>query len=656
MPEPSELIFADETAVKRANLDLREYNEMVVQAIEDPARFWAAMAAELEWFAQFEDVYFWDEETYQTRWFEGGRLNVSYNCLDRHTRTEKRDKLALIWEPDTPGTGRTFTYRQLTDEVCRFANVLKSRGVTRGDRVAIYLPMVPELTVAMLACARIGAIHNVVFNAFSSMYLRDRILDAGCTTLITSDGGYCAGNSFQLKRNVDWALEECPDIERVFVVKRTGEDVNMTDGRDVWWHEELTAEGISSQCPPEEMDSEDPLFILYTSGSTGPPKGVLHTTAGYLLHVMLSQRWVFDLKDDDVWWCTGDLGWIVGHSYGVYAPLANGVTTLMYEGIPTYPKPDRFWDIVEKDRVTSFYTEPTVIRSMMRLGDRWTKTRDISSLRVLGSVGEPIGPDVWTWYYETVGAGRCPVVDTWWQTETGGIMMSPLAFVTGMKPGSVGPPLPGVVPETVDDEGAEVRQGEGGFLLLRCPWPGMMRTVYQNHESFVNTYFSAFKGRYFTGDLARVDSDGFFYIQGRVDDVINVGGHRIGSADVEHALLGHPSVAEAAVVSMPDEIKGQGVYAYVTVRKDYEGTSEAKLREELRDQVVKAIGPIARPDVVQFAPVLPKTRSGKILRRILKRVASGETEDLGDTSTLDDPAVVELIIHGAREVREASER
>ena len=627
-----------------------EYKKMHDRSINDPDAFWAEMAETLDWFDKWDTVYSWDESKHELTWFAGGKLNVSYNCLDRHCKTAKRDKIAIIFEPDEPGPSKTFTYQQLLDEVCRFANVLKKHGIKKGDRVCIYLPMIPELPIAMLACTRIGAIHSVVFGGFSSDALRDRILDCDCETVIASDASYRSGKVIPLKKNVDWAVEECPNVKQTFVVRRAGIEVDMKEGRDLWWDEEMSAADITAWCEPEPMDAEDPLFILYTSGSTGKPKGVMHTTAGYLLHVALSHKWIFDIHDDDVWWCTADIGWVTGHSYIVYGPLANGFTGVMFEGVPTYPNPDRFWEICEKDKVTVFYTAPTVIRSLMRLGDKWTKTRDLSSLRVLGTVGEPINPDVWMWYYDNIGGGRCPVCDTWWQTETGGILITPFAGATAMKPGSASFPFPGVDPVILRQDGTEAGVNESGFLCIRKPWPGMMRTIYGNHEIFVKTYYSMFPGVYLTGDGCRVDEDGFYWLQGRIDDVINVSGHRIGTAEVESALVSHEFVSEAAVVGMPHDIKGQGIYAYVTLKSEYETREEEDVRKELVLHVRKEIGPIATPDIIQFTSALPKTRSGKIMRRILRKIAEGTADSLGDTSTLAEPGVVDQLIAGSREL------
>ncbi|RJP33684.1 MAG: acetate--CoA ligase [Actinobacteria bacterium] len=645
------ILYPPEELSKNAYIkSMDEYREMHRRSIEEGDSFWSEMAETLDWYRKWDSVHTWDPQECECTWFEGGKLNVSYNCLDRHVNSGKADRVAIIWEPDEPGEGRTYTYGQLLDEVCRFANVLKKHGVKKGDRVCIYLPMIPELPIAMLACARIGAIHSVVFGGFSSDALRDRILDSDCKALICADAGFRSGKTVPLKKNADASLEECPSIENVFVVKHSGADVEMTGGRDYWWHEETAAADISPQCAPEEMDSEDPLFILYTSGSTGKPKGVLHTTAGYLLHTSLSLKWIFDIHDNDIWWCTADIGWVTGHSYIVYGPLANGFTEVMFEGVPTYPEPDRFWKVVEKHKVTVFYTAPTVIRSLMREGEDWTKTADLSSLRVLGTVGEPINPEVWLWYYDHIGKERCPIMDTWWQTETGGILITPLAGATPMKPGSASFPFFGVDPVILNQDGKEVATDESGFLCIRRPWPGMMRTVYGNHELFINTYWTMFPGLYVTGDGCRVDADGFYWLQGRIDDVINVSGHRIGTAEVESALVSHEYISEAAVVGMPHDIKGQGIYAYVTLKAEYERLDEDEVRKALVAHTRKEIGPIATPDVIHFTPSLPKTRSGKIMRRILRKIAEGTSDTLGDTSTLADPSVVDALIEGNRQL------
>ncbi|MBN1288930.1 MAG: acetate--CoA ligase [Actinobacteria bacterium] len=646
-----EKIYPPEELSKNAHIkSFDEYKKMYDRSINDTDAFWSEMAEGLDWFKKWDNVYSWNEDKHELKWYEGGKLNVSYNCLDRHVKGDKGDKVALIWEPDEPGQNKTYTYKQLLDEVCKFANVMKKHGIQKGDRVCIYLPMIPELAIAMLACTRIGAIHSIVFGGFSSDALRDRILDSDCKALIASDGSYRGSKVVPLKKNADRALEECPVVKDVFVVERTSNEIEMVEGRDYWWHEEMAASDITADCPAEEMDAEDPLFILYTSGSTGKPKGVMHTTAGYLLHTTLTHKYIFDIHDDDIWWCTADIGWITGHSYIVYGPLSNAATSVMFEGVPTYPEPDRFWEICEKDKVTAFYTAPTVIRSLMRLGEKWTKTRDLSSLRILGSVGEPINPEVWMWYYEHIGGSRCPVLDTWWQTETGGILIAPLAGAIPMKPGSASMPFFGVKPVVLRQDGTEAETNESGFLCITKPWPGMMRTIYGNHDLFEKTYWSMFPGVYLTGDGCRVDEDGFYWLQGRIDDVINVSGHRIGTAEVESALVSHEFVSEAAVVGMPHDIKGQGIYSYVTLKKEYEDRDPDELRKELVVHVRKEIGPIATPDVIQFTPAMPKTRSGKIMRRILRKIAEGTADSLGDTSTLADPHVVDELIDGNKKI------
>ncbi len=624
----------------RAWIDEARYREMYARSLEDPEGFWAEQAREfVSWHREWDRVLDWDYTRAHIRWFEGAQLNACYNCIDRHLET-RGDQTAIIWEGDDPTQDRRITYRELHEQVCRLANALKARGIGKGDRVCIYMPMIPEAAYAMLACARIGAIHSVVFGGFSPEALKDRILDADCCAVITADEGVRGGRRVPLKANTDEALRHCPNVRTVLVVRRTGADIAWHEGRDVWYHEAVAA--VSPDCEPEVMDAEDPLFILYTSGSTGKPKGVLHTTGGYLLYAAMTHKYVFDYHEGDVYWCTADVGWITGHSYIVYGPLANGAITLMFEGVPTWPSPSRFWEVVDKHQVNIFYTAPTAIRALMREGDEPVKRTSRKSLRLLGSVGEPINPEAWEWYYHVVGEGRCPIVDTWWQTETGGILITPLPGATPLKPGSATRPFFGVEPAIVDDQGKVLEGPAAGNLVMLRPWPGQMRTVYGDHERFRKTYFSQFPGKYFTGDGARRDADGYYWITGRVDDVLNVSGHRLGTAEIESALVLHPKVAEAAVVGFPHEIKGQGIYAYVTLVKGAE-PSEA-LRQELVDLVRREIGPIAKPDVIQWAPGLPKTRSGKIMRRILRKIAAGDVEDLGDTSTLADPSVVDDLI------------
>ncbi|MDG4607262.1 MAG: acetate--CoA ligase [Candidatus Contendobacter sp.] len=617
-----------------------QYQEMYKRSVDDPEGFWADQAKQfVTWFKPWDKVLDWDFTKGHIRWFEGATLNVSYNCLDRHLAT-RGDQVAIIWEGDSPNEDRKVTYKQLHTDVCKFANVLKGLGVKKGDRICIYMPMIPETAVAMLACTRIGAIHSIVFGGFSPDSLKDRILDATCNLVITSDEGMRGGRKVPMKANIDKAVQSTPSVQKTVVVKRTGGDIAWVEGRDVWYHE-LMAQA-SADCPPEHMDAEDPLFILYTSGSTGKPKGVLHTTGGYLLHTAITHKYIFDYHDGDIYWCTADVGWVTGHSYIVYGPLTNGATTLMFEGIPTYPNVSRFWEVVDKHQVNIFYTAPTAIRSLMREGEEPIKRTSRKSLRLLGSVGEPINPEAWEWYYHNVGDGRCPIVDTWWQTETGGILITPLPGATTLKPGSATRPFFGVCPAMVDAEGQFLEGATDGNLVITRPWPGIMRTVYGDHQRFIDTYFSMYKGLYFTGDGARRDEDGYYWITGRVDDVINVSGHRMGTAEVESALVLHPAVAEAAVVGYPHDIKGQGIYAYVTLKLGIEPTEA--LRKELIAHVRKEIGPIASPDELQWAPGLPKTRSGKIMRRILRKIAANEVDALGDTSTLADPNVVSDLV------------
>jgi acetyl-CoA synthetase len=611
------------------------------KAEEDFEGFWESFARELHWFEEWDQVLKWNRP--YAEWFVGGKTNVSYNCLDYQIEQGRGDKTAILWEGDEPGDSRTLTYSELKTEVSRFANVLKGLGVEKGDPVAIYLGMVPELPIAMLACARIGAPHSVVFGGFSAQSLRDRINDAEAKILITADGGPRGGKVVPLKQNADEALEDTPTIQNSIVVRRTGEDVPFQEGRDLWFHE-LVADA-KDECPAEEMDAEDILFILYTSGSTGKPKGVVHTTGGYLTHVYATTKWVFDIKDDDIYWCTADIGWVTGHSYIVYGPLSNGTTSLMYEGTPTYPGKDRMWEIVEKYKANIFYTAPTAIRALLKLGREYPDRHDLSSLRVLGTVGEPINPRAWEWYQEIIGGGRCPVVDTWWQTETGGIMIAPLPGLTTTKPGSATRPFPGIKPAIYDENGEPVEGTDTGYLVVERPWPGMLRTIYKDPQRYEDTYWNVYEGVYFVGDGARRDEDDYFWIMGRIDDVMNVSGHRISTAEVESALVSHEAVAEAAVIGRKDEDKGQAVFAYVTLEGEREGSQD--LKDALRQHVRKQIGALASPDDMIFTDDLPKTRSGKIMRRVLRAVAEGD-EDLGDTSTLADPGSVDALQEQAK--------
>jgi len=622
---------------------LNQYKEIYRRSIDDPEGFWGEVAEQLDWYKKWDRVLVEDFKEAKHEWFVGGKLNVCYNCLDRHLKTWRKNKAALIWEGDI-GDSKVLTYQQLYHKVCKFANVLKKLGIKKGDRISIYLPMILELPIAMLACARIGAVHSVIFGGFSADALKDRILDCGSNLLICCDGYYRGGRVIRSKDNADEALDACPDVENVIVVKRADIGVAMKEGRDHWWHDEMTAEDIKPYCQPEVMDAEDPLFILYTSGSTGKPKGVLHTQAGYLVFVLQTMKWVFDIKEEDTYWCTADIGWVTGHSYIVYGPLGLGATSLVFEGVPTYPHPDRFWKIVEKYQVNIFYTAPTAIRAIMREGDEWAKKHDLSSLRILGSVGEPINPEVWMWYYNVIGNGRCPLLDTWWQTENGGILITPLPGAIPTKPGSATLPFPGVEPVVLREDGSAADVNEGGYLVIKKPWPGLMRGVFGEPKRFKETYFTRFPGVYNTGDGARVDEEGYYWLMGRIDDVINVAGHRIGTAEVESALVSHDAVAEAAVVGMPHDIKGQGIYAFVTLNVGVD-KSDA-LKKELVAHVRKEIGPIATPDKIQFTDGLAKTRSGKIMRRVLVKIAAGDVHDLGDISTLADPSVVDSLIEG----------
>ena len=628
-----------------AHLDKNSYLKLYEESIRNPEGFWAEQAKSIDWQKPFtkdaiKKVNF-SKENLEIKWFYDGELNVSYNCIDRHLKT-KGDHTAIIWEGDNPEESKHITYKELHSEVCLMANVLKSRGVKKGDRVTIYMPMIPEASYAMLACARIGAIHSVVFGGFSPDSIADRVIDCDSDFVITANEGYRAGKIIPLKNNVDEALKRCDNVKSVLVIKRTENEVNMKPDRDIWWHEEKFK--VDAVCDPEIMNAEDPLFILYTSGSTGKPKGVLHTTGGYIVYASITHKYVFDYKDNDIYWCTADVGWVTGHSYIVYGPLANGAKTLMFEGVPNYPTSSRFWEVIDKHQVNIFYTAPTAIRALMKEGEAPVKKTNRRSLRLLGSVGEPINPEAWNWYYKVVGEEKSPIVDTWWQTETGGILISPLPGAIDLKPGSATKPFFGISPALVDNEGKSLEGEAEGNLILMTSWPGQMRTVYGDHKRFAETYFSTFNNAYFTGDGARRDADGYWWITGRVDDVINVSGHRMGTAEVESALVSNPNVAESAVVGYPHDIKGQGIYAYVTLTDNTEPSEE--LRKELLLWVRKEIGPIATPDLIQWAPSLPKTRSGKIMRRILRKIAANEHEQLGDISTLADPGVVKDLVDG----------
>ena len=629
---------------ERAFIDRARYDSMYAQSLRDPEGFWRDQAKRVDWIKQFSKVknVSWDPDNLHIHWFEDGTLNVSANCVDRHL-SKRGKQTAIVWEADDPNESKAITYEELHREVCRFANVLKGVGVKKGDRVTLYLPMIPEAAYAMLACARIGAIHSVVFAGFSPDSLAGRINDCASTVVVTADEGLRGGKAVPLKKNTDEALLKCPDVKSVLVVKRTGASISMKAERDVFY--DVAAAKVPTDCPPAEIGAEDPLFILYTSGSTGKPKGVLHTSGGYLLYAAFTHQYVFDYHDGDIFWCTADVGWVTGHSYIVYGPLANGATTLMFEGVPNYPSSSRFWEVIDKHKVNIFYTAPTALRALMREGEAPVQKTSRASLRLLGSVGEPINPEAWLWYWRVVGEKRCPIVDTWWQTETGGILISPLPGATDLKPGSATKPLFGIQPQLVDADGKVLDGPASGNLCLIDSWPGQMRTVYGDHQRFIDTYFKTYRGKYFTGDGCRRDSDGYYWITGRVDDVINVSGHRLGTAEVESALVAHTSVAEAAVVGYPHDIKGQGIYAFVTLKLGVDAAPA--LADELKRWVAKEISPIARPDVIQFTPGLPKTRSGKIMRRILRKIGEGDSSNLGDTSTLADPGVVDDLVKNA---------
>lgn len=626
--------------------DLDQYQKLYDESVNNPDEFWAGIAERITWTKKWDKVRSFDFVEGNIKFFEGGKLNVAYNCLDRHVESGHGDQTALIWEGNNPAEDKKFTYKELTDEVSKFANVLKSNGVEKGDRVCLYMQMIPELTVAMLACARIGAVHSIVFGAFSSDSVRDRINDSACKVLITQDTGVRGKKlNIPMKAKADKAVNETPSIEHVFVVKRTGEEVAMESGRDLWWHDEMAK--ASTDCPPQEMDAEDPLFILYTSGSTGKPKGVLHTTGGYLVYASYTHEMIFDYHEGDIYWCTADIGWVTGHSYIVYGPLANRATTVMFEGVPNYPDFGRFWEIVDKHNINIFYTAPTALRALMREGDDWVLKHGLSSLRLLGTVGEPIKEPEWNWYYNIIGKGKCPIVDTWWQTETGGIMITPLPGATPTKPGSATFPFFGVEPVLLSEEGKEIEGNSvSGLLAIKAAWPGMMRTLYGDHKRFKETYFAMYPGYYFTGDGARRDEDGYYWITGRVDDVLNISGHRIGTAEVEGAIGKAEGVAEAAVVGYPHDIKGQGIYAYVTLMAGVEPSEE--IEKAIIKSVVNDIGPHSKPDKIQFTPALPKTRSGKIMRRILRKIAENEIDSLGDISTLADPSVVDALVENRK--------
>ncbi|WP_420266528.1 acetate--CoA ligase [Candidatus Magnetominusculus dajiuhuensis] len=643
-PPPKE--FSEKAHIKT----MEQYTKIYERSVNDPEGFWAEMAEKnLHWYKKWDKVLDYDFNKPYIKWFEGGKLNASYNCLDRFVKTSARNKAAIIWESNSGATNKTYTYQQLYYEVNRFANVLKKHGIKKGDRVTIYLPMLPETVISLLACARIGAIHSVVFGGFSAQALKERIQDCCSKLVITADYSARGNKLVPLKSNADEAVLHCPSVEKMIVVREysaASAMVETVSGRDFWWHDEINAPDIKSYCEPEWMDAEDPLFILYTSGSTGKPKGVLHTTGGYMLYTNCTFKWIFDYRDEDVFFCTADIGWITGHSYIVYGPLSNGATAIVFEGIPTYPNPGRLWNIVEKHGVNIFYTAPTAIRALMKEGDHWVKQHDLSSLRLIASVGEPINPEAWMWYYNVVGGGKLPIADTWWQTETGGILITPLPGAMTLKPGSACRPFPGIVPVVLKEDGSPAGANEGGYLTIKKPWPGILRGTYGDPENkrIKEVYFSRFPGVYFSGDGARCDEDGDYWLMGRIDDVINISGHRLGTAEVESALVSHESVAEAAVVGFPHNIKGEGLYVYVTLKEGF--TQSDDLKKRLIDHVRAVIGAIATPDKLQFSPALPKTRSGKIMRRILRNIAKGDVDNLGDTSTLADPLVVDDLVNG----------
>ena len=627
---------------KAAIKSFRQYKEIYKHSINNPQDFWAERARDLHWFKKWENVLEYDFTEAYVKWFEGGKINVSYNCLDRHLYSWRKNKAALIWIGENSNESKIYTYQMLHTEVSRFANVLRKHGIKKGDRVTMYLPMIPELAIAMLACARIGAIHSVVFGGYSAESLMNRIKDCGASMLITAECGFRGGKTISLKQNADKALKNCPEVKKCIIVRRTNTEITFKKKRDSWWHEEINAPDIKNSCKPAVIDAIDPLFILYTSGSTGKPKGVLHSTGGYLLYVNQTFKWVFDAKDEDTFWCTADIGWITGHSYIVYGPLSAGATSIMFEGVPTYPDPGKYWEIVEKFKVSVFYTAPTVIRLLTKYGEKWPRRYDLGSLRLLGSVGEVINPEAWHWYHKNIGQGKCPVVDTWWQTETGGVLLAPIPGAIPAKPASAGVPFPGIVPLIIKDTGKKARLNEDGYLVITKPWPGMMQGVYGEPQRFKNTYFSQFPGMYFTGDGAKKDKNGYYWLMGRVDDVINVSGHRLGTAEIESAIDANHSVAEAAIVGYPHEVKGEGIYAFVSLKSGVKRSEE--LKKKLIAHVRKDIGPIATPEKIQFTDTLPKTRSGKIMRRILRKIAAGDIADLGDLSTLADQSCVDVII------------